>query len=96
MLRNVYLVVGSTGEYSDHTTWSICAYPELALARQHAELAQKEAARLIAGCDDGDIWSLPDKPNVFDPDMRVYAGDVKYGVETVGLYLHVDDYQERT
>lgn len=36
----IYLVVGTTGEYSDRSTWYVCAYPNKKDAEKHADEAK--------------------------------------------------------
>ena len=47
-MTKVYVVVGSTGEYSDRTEWIVCAYADEALARAHVKAAEREAKRIEA------------------------------------------------
>jgi hypothetical protein len=35
----VYIVMGTTGEYSDRSEWPVCGYQDKALATQHADQA---------------------------------------------------------
>lgn len=46
--RQVYLVTGTCGEYSDRSEWTVAAYFDLALAQRHADLAMEEERRLLA------------------------------------------------
>ena len=62
-MEKIYVVVGSTGEYSDYRVWSVAAYKDEAMARKHAEEAK--------------TWYLEsnDHKNPFDPDMiESYVG----------------------
>jgi hypothetical protein len=38
-MNNVFVVFGSTGEYSDHQYWTVAAYDDLNKANSHAEQA---------------------------------------------------------
>ena len=40
-MTKVYVVEGSTGEYSDHREWPVAAYMREDLAREHADKAKK-------------------------------------------------------
>jgi hypothetical protein len=41
--RTIWVVMGSTGEYSDHRTWLVCAYEDKTRAERHADEAAKRA-----------------------------------------------------
>lgn len=42
-MNKVYMVMGCTGEYSDHIEWPVCAYTSRELADKHADLAMEWA-----------------------------------------------------
>lgn len=54
----VHVVIGSTGEYSDHREWPVCAYLSEQLAREHATAAERRAGELRA--EHGDHDQEPD------------------------------------
>lgn len=37
----IYIVEGTTGEYSDRSEWPVAAYADESLAQQHAEAAKR-------------------------------------------------------
>lgn len=39
--QEIYIVTGSTGEYSDRSEWTICAYLTEQMAQKHCELAKR-------------------------------------------------------
>jgi hypothetical protein len=41
MSKTIWVVYGTTGEYSDRSTWDIAAYPNEADAQAHADAATK-------------------------------------------------------
>jgi hypothetical protein len=41
--RTIWVVIGSTGEYSDSTNWLVCAYEDEASATRHADAAMIRA-----------------------------------------------------
>lgn len=92
-MDKVYLVCGSTGEFSDRTQWNIAAYPEEAMACLHVEKAnawlKDHGVRDYADSDD-----FPEGCNPYDPSMQM-LGEVRYGYEAVPLCLHLDQFQER-
>ena len=56
----IYVVMGSTGEYSDRSEWLVCAYTDKLLAEQHAFLAEKwalETQKEYEANDDG-TWKV--------------------------------------
>ena len=44
----VYVVVGSTGEYSDRSEWYVAAYFDEELAKEHVMLADEKGRELFA------------------------------------------------
>jgi hypothetical protein len=44
--KSVFVVLGSTGEYSDHTKWNVAAYITREEAEQHRDLTNKYARTL--------------------------------------------------
>ena len=73
-MKTVYLVMGTTGEYSDRTEWPVKAYLDKGKAEQHVEQASKKAAEIDV--TRGGCWDYPDKGvNPFDPNMHMdYTG----------------------
>ena len=45
-MNPVFVVIGSTGEYSDRTEWVVCAYKDEELAKQHVVLAKQRAQEI--------------------------------------------------
>lgn len=45
-MKTIYVVEGSTGEWSDRTNWIVCAYESEDKAKEHVEKAS-EAARVL-------------------------------------------------
>ena len=72
-MTNVYVVEGSTGEYSDHREWPVAAYIDEDLAREHADKAKKW---YLKNWRQGMGWEDEDKlNNPYDPDMSLdYTG----------------------
>jgi cytochrome c len=83
----IYLVVGETGEYSDHTQWNVAAYVDKEAAEQHKRLAQ-------------DFLETADSPyadikSPYDNYKYLWSKGTKYYVEEIAVVRHVDEYQER-
>jgi len=77
---NVFIVYGTTGEYSDRSEWAVCAYPKREDADKHADQAK------LWDHKNGREWaSLPyDKreKNPYDPEYtRDYTGTDYYVLE---------------
>lgn len=77
-MTKIWIVQGSTGEYSDHREWMVCAYRDEAKAEQHARAAKEWYQK--NGCDKWDFqkrWEAKEKGlhNPFDPNMDIdYTG----------------------
>lgn len=91
-MNYIYLVVGDTGELSDHTQWFVAAYTEKEQAEQHAQLANQA----VKGIEDLE-WNAQDQAranNHYDRGCKVYYTGTKYRVQAVPLVRHVDEYLE--
>ena len=97
-MRKIFLVIGATGEYSDHTQWNVAAYPNLEEAELHVERANEflQTHRLITkgGIVDWDARDCA-PPNPFDPKMVVDCTGAKYAVQEVAFFAHPDEFLER-
>ena len=83
--KSVFVVLGSTGEYSDHMEWNVAAYITREEAEQHRDLAN-EYARFVL------TWTgLKDIKNPYDPNATVDC-IVEYLVNEVKLFVHVDEF----
>jgi hypothetical protein len=78
MSVKVYVVMGATGEYSDHRTWTVCAYQDKKRAEEHADLAKIEAHKIQK---QDDYWACGGK-NIYDPKMQMqYTGTDYYTID---------------
>lgn len=68
---NIYVVIGTTGEYSDHREWPVAAYFSEKLAQAHVIRATQRANELYAQAG-GYCDKIPDGANEHDPDTEVY------------------------
>jgi hypothetical protein len=75
--REAFIVMGTTGEYSDRTEWPVIAYFDRASADKHADAAMLEA-KLIAG-ERSDRYTEAGRENPHDRDMKMsYTGTDYY------------------
>ena len=51
-MTNVWIVMGTTGEYSDRSEWPICVYTNKQAAEDHVEQATQLAHEYGVGYDD--------------------------------------------
>lgn len=65
LARPAYLVLGSSGEYSDWSQWPVAVYYDEAQAHRHAELADAEVRRRVAAMPE-EPREVPNEPNPFD------------------------------
>jgi hypothetical protein len=69
----MFIVIGTTGEYSDRTEWYVAAYWEESKAKEHALKAKQRTARIVSVF--GDEYNAkkarregdPGAENPFDP-----------------------------
>lgn len=83
-MKKIYIVEGSTGEYSDHTEWIVCAYEKENDAQTHVVDASAMARELIAEYETP--YDIPNGANPFDPKMRVDYTGVNYCVIETELH----------
>jgi hypothetical protein len=79
----VYIVMGTTGEYSDRCEWPVVAYFDEHAAKVHVYNAKCVANQIEQNMDGS--WYDPDEDakNEYDPDMRMYYTGTTYYVMTV-------------
>lgn len=80
----IYVVTGTTGEWSDRDEWPVAAYLSEERAREHAEKADHKAKELFVVWGEN-RWDMPDGANPFDPHMSMDYTGTDYGVMTVPL-----------
>lgn len=92
----LYLVQGSTGEYSDHTEWNVAAYTDPEQAERHRDLAQKWSK-----CDPDEetrlSWDERDeitKNAPYDPNLYITYTGVRYYVDKVPLVSSPEEFVE--
>lgn len=80
MNESVYVVMGSTGEYSDRGEWPVVAYSVEDDAKAHVERAQARAREIFQKWHGRAWhWSKEEDPNEHDPDMCLdYTGTTYY------------------
>lgn len=77
MIAKIFIVMGTTGEYSDRTEWPVCFYETEAKAQLHCELAKQEANKIEAL--KGNKYARHTGTNPYDPNMSMdYTGTSYY------------------
>lgn len=96
-MDEVWLVMGSAGDYDDFAEWVVCAYPAQEMAIEHARRAQARTNRLIhvmnllRGYDNSwyrnrkyiERGRVKGDANPYDPQMVSLRSDTSYGVVSV-------------
>jgi len=81
----VYIVFGTTGEYSDRQEWPVCGYKERVRADKHADEAMIWAHLLKEKVDDEGKTVFENRDNLvspYDEDIRMdYTGTDYYVLE---------------
>lgn len=81
----VWIVMGTTGEYSDHTVWTVKGFLSQRRAEVFALAAKQEADRLIAESGERYI-SHGEAKHSLDPDFRSdYTGTDYYVTRPVEI-----------
>ena len=82
LLGHLWIVTGSTGEYSDRCEWTLCAYRTEEEAKRHVELAQAEADRIERTRENR---YNSGEPNKYDSRMQMDYTGTSYHCEMVEL-----------
>lgn len=77
MKRTIYVVVGTTGEYSDRSEWLVCAFVKEQDAKDLVVNASRRAQELAA--TRSSQYSIERAANEYDPKMEMdYTGTTYY------------------
>lgn len=102
-MRKVYIIVGTTGEYSDHTQWNVATYIDKDQAQIHLERLNEQikSLKLDRESNNRPKRSYSDRKQertkierTLDPNITVDYTGVSYGIEEVELFQHFDEFQE--
>ena len=90
-VQSIYLLVGSTGEYSDHTEWVVAAYTTQEQADYHMIRLVEE----FRGSEGWDYEKRQDYKTVLDPKPYIMlCTGAEYRVDRVPLVRHFDEFLE--
>lgn len=92
MIKEVFIVTGESGEFSDRDVWGVVAYTERTQADLHAKAAG-EWWKANPINEDFDV-----RRNPFDPTLRDYdmPQNPTYTVKAIPLFAHFDQFQEES
>ena len=82
-MKKIFVVMGSTGEYSDRTEWPVLAYTDEDLAKEHVVNADRRAKEIYATRKTR--YGVEKGINEFDPDMDMNYTGTSYFLYTVDL-----------
>jgi hypothetical protein len=85
MEREIFVVLGSTGEYSDRVEWIVAAFASEHEANERAANAKAEADRIFTDTNN-DHLKRYGATNKFDDQMQIDYTGVIYGVIKIKLY----------
>jgi hypothetical protein len=109
-MREIYLVRGNTGRYSDYTEWVVAAYLDKDQAFVHLAALKKKVSEAKmtpeeANTSKGESWNAHYKrakkvgdeiKATLDPNVADTPYDgLEYGIEVRTLYDHFDEFQEQ-
>jgi len=78
----IYIVQGTSGEYSDRSDWLVCAYTSKKSAEEHAHKAMLRAVEIHKSSPG---FFSRSKENEFDPDMQMDYTGTEYTVLETNL-----------
>jgi hypothetical protein len=88
---NIFILMGETGEYSDHTTWFVAAYT----TREMAELHQKQLMDIVKDVHFEDRNEIINKAKELDPICHIDYTGVSYDIYEEKLCRHIDEFLEQ-
>lgn len=83
--KEIFLVIGTTGEYEDERDWPVCAFESEEEALKHGANAQEVADKLFKEWQCR-TFSTKMKPNPYDPYMDITYTGTQYYVTDIKLY----------
>ena len=81
-MRNVWIVMGETGEYSDYREWNVAGYTTEEEAEKHKNAAQREADKV----NNGDIQTRHGFKNAYDTQFYCDYTGTRYNVVMVEVH----------
>lgn len=80
----IYIVIGTTGEYSDKNEWFVIAYDKEESAKQHVNLATQEAHRILhlANVQQKHWFNFA---RIYDPNAECLDSSIMYYYDSLKL-----------
>lgn len=85
MSQKIWVVYGETGEYSDHSEWTVAAYTSEADAKAHADAATKWYGE-NGGKELRRYLGTPAQANPHDPSMQIDYTGTEWNIYPVELH----------
>jgi hypothetical protein len=82
-MKDIFVVIGTTGEYSNRIEWPVMVYLDEAKAQEHVVNANHRAKELFS--TRRDHHSIEKGANEFDPDMVMEYTGTSYFIYRVHL-----------
>lgn len=83
MSETIWIVQGTTGEYSDRTDWYVCAYRSQEMAEEHASKAMRRAKEIQHG--NKQYYRPVPGENEFDPAMLLDYTGTEYTTASIEI-----------
>lgn len=85
-MRKIFIVLGSTGEYSDHCEWPVVAFTSESAAKERVSKASERARELFQKYGGNRWnWDKDKEPNEFDSNMSMDYTGTNYSYRTLDL-----------
>lgn len=69
-MKKIYIVQGSTGEYSDRMEWPVCAFEQAERAKELAERLSEMARLVFIKCGGNTDMAMPEVKAIVELDPR--------------------------
>lgn len=86
-MKTIYVVMGTTGEYSDNIEWAVVYFTDETDAQTFVTLAEAESRVEYEACQESEtVWECRrDVKHSMDPEFRMDYTGTTYFVHEVGL-----------
>lgn len=88
-MKKLYIVMGTTGEYSDRIEWPVAAYEDTEEAEKHVDAATRRSKELMGQRKGNYYDEHPKEFNIYDPGGQIDYTGTDYYILEVELHENV-------
>lgn len=89
----IYLIIGNSGEQSDHAEWNVAAYTTPEMAEEHVK--RIEEMMKVETKDRRELRKVEEKlKESLDPKAYLSYTGAEYGILEIEVFRHLDEFLE--